>query len=764
MKRLRGKLHFKHAEALVFIAFFLLSLRVVNWFEYPYIIVSGDFRPPLVQQAFVNRVIYAWNEIDFGMPSVYSPRILDPFYFFTTISQAVGVNLYFAQIIAVFLLYFFASILMYMYVKQLTNGDTFASFIAAVFLVANVHLISDREQTAVGFIDTALMILPSLVTFTAGMKTRSYKLIAASGILFILTYGIFPNYRVALLCGIALGLTTLYLFISDGLKVSYQKASSKLLSISFKIDLIPSYLKRLLAFVASWLLSSLWIISMLITNATYLFGAYEEMAAPPFVLYIRPFDVPRLIAKWSFYESALGYPYVPYREAYISNPLIVILSYVPPIIAFASLLAFRSRKLTLYFGLLALVSLALTSGLNPFLSQLYFALATQIPLMLAFREPTNWIFFVVLAYSVLIGVGLSAVYHIVKNKARQFVILGLTIALFVYTTYPLVTGDVTRNWLNPDIKGSYFPPSYAEVNNILGNQYWAIILPQKGTYVIYNFTEGRRPLGCGNPYPLIFSNPVISGSGTEYVQPENPELIDKLYKLNYTQAEDTKFLGICGIKYLIWEKNVQYGNYTLNEPKLNESASLNLVNKWDEIELYNNNYALQKIYAADNILNYTTLDDIYNNTAALDWNILQSSVFIDTASSNQIINKSLATPKSFVWREFNPTIFEANVESNGPFFLVFLESYTDHWKLNVNGNQVSEANHLKANSFANCWLIENTGNLTLSLQYNIQSIFTESVAASIILPLILLAVLSRTAIRTTIYTIYNKLKRKIRNS
>jgi len=43
-----------------------------------YIIVGGDFRPPLNQQAFNKRVIYAWDEIDFGMPSVYQARILTP--------------------------------------------------------------------------------------------------------------------------------------------------------------------------------------------------------------------------------------------------------------------------------------------------------------------------------------------------------------------------------------------------------------------------------------------------------------------------------------------------------------------------------------------------------------------------------------------------------------------------------------------------------------------------------------------------------------
>jgi len=894
LEKLKARLHVKSVEVLVIASFFFFSLRIINWFEYPYIVAGGDFRPPLVNEAFVNRVLYTWNEIDFGIPSVYPPRILDPFYFSITIFQTFGMNLYLAQIVTLFLMYFFTSNLMYIYVKQLTDGDSTAAFTAALFLTANVHLVSDREQTAIGFINTALIILPSLVTFTEGIKTKSSKLIIVSGLLFALTYGFFPNYRVAFLGIIALTLTALYLFMSRGLKVNYQKVSGRLLNIVIDTDLLRVYLKHLLTFFVILLLVSLWIILLLITNFVALSGAYKEIGAPPFVLNIQSHDVFRLIAKWSFYKGALGQPYVPYKDVYMHDPLIVTISYIPPTIAFASLLTSKLRKLSLYFSVLALIFLPVTSAWNPYFNELYFSLATQIPLMLAFRESTNWIFFVVLSYSVLIGATFSAICHKFSKKSFKFFTLVFAAVLFLSTSYPLVTGDVTRNWLNPSIKGSYFPSSYAELNTVLSNQYWAILLPQRNTYVVYNFSQGQ--FSCGNPFPLIFSKPVISGVGTEYVQSESPELINKLHELmrtsinyrniapeakasassiwddgyepdkavdgqghtrwssrkgvpqwleiewrqsrevskmnitfEFAYAEDynieiwngtawatqivvdnntssewghvfpqpinttrlrlyftkasrfgsisiwelevyaqtegvPKFLGMLGIRHLILEKNIILGSaYNVNELKLNESKYFVPARKWDEITLINNTQAVEKLYAADDILSYETLDDMYKITEDLEWNILRHSVFVNSTSINKITDKTLEGPADFMWKELSPTSYEVHLTSKGPFILVFLESYDPHWKVCVDSNLLPEASHLKVNAFANGWLIENTGNLTITLEYETQKLLAASIIASIILPILPLIFLSRTELKTTLYLIHHKLKRKFSN-
>ena len=765
LDKLRKKLHVKHVGILVIVLFFLSSLRVINWFEYPRILISGDFRPPLIQEAFVKRVLYTWDETDFGMPSVYAPRILVPSYFFMSVVQAFGASLYVAQMMALFLMYFLSSILMFVFMKRLTNGNVAASFVAALYLTSNLYMINDREVTAIGFLDVVLVILPCLAAFTEGIVKRSYSFMALSGLLFVLTYGSFPNFRVALLCLIALVLILLFIFMNTGLRISYRRdKASKLLGLSVDMKSLYVYLKNISVFIVFALLASIWIITIISTNFEAFFQTYKQMGAPQLILDIRLHDLLRLITKWGFYSGSLGKPYIPYADTYLHNPLIIILSYLPPILAFTSLLVSKSRKLTIYFSATAALFLVLTSGFNPLSSKLYLALSTYIPFMIAFRESAQWSFFVIISYSILIGITLSTLYDRFKGKALRIITLSLAIIILLASSYPLTTGDVARNWLNTDVKGSILPDSYTELNGMLSNQYWALLLPQRYTYVIYNFSG--IPFGSGNPYPLIFSKPIISGLGTEYMQSENLGLLNRVYELMLTNGARgvSKFLGMLGVKYLILEKNLVSGNvYDVSELRLDQNENFVLTKEWDEVALYNNTHSLQKLYTADNILNYTTLDDMFQIVEESKWETLQRSALLNLTSTKRIRNNVLVPPENFVWSELSPTSYVAHVESKGAFVLVFLESYDEHWKVSVNGNQIQEKNHQEVNAFANGWLIDSTGDVTITIQYETQNIFIIFAVASIVLPLLLLAFFSRkSAYWTNAIRKAQKIKRGIR--
>lgn len=760
--KLKGRLRFKSIQAIVVVMFLFSSLRVINWFQYPYILASGDFRPPFLNEAFTSRVSSTWDEIDFGMPSIYSPRILDPFYFLMTVFQTFGLSLFLSEIVTVSVMYFLSSILMYVFVKQLTGNNITASFMAAIFMTSNVFLVNDREITAVGFIDTVLIILPGLIAFFRGLKTNSYKLIAISGMLSILTYATFPNYRTTLLSLIMFGLVSIFLSIGRKLPAESDKRG---LLISYRISLsaksLYRYVKGLAVFAAAFLLASIWIITIIVMNFGILTATYAAMNTPGFIGVLKIYDVTRLIARWGFYSGALGKPYVPYNIVYLTNPLLIILSYLPATIAFASLLFSKQRKVTMFFGIVAIVSLFLASGIsfNEYGNQLYSAIV-GLPLLRAFREASNWMFFAVISLSILIGCTVSALCNRISHKALQFIAAGLMATLFISAAYPLVTGDVARNWLKPEIKGSTLPSSYFELNNMLSSEYWAIMLPQRGTYVIYNFSG--VPFSSGNPYPLIFSKPVITGSGTEYIQSSNQELINRLHQLLQTNlTQNRKFLGILGIKYLVLDKDLISGNvYDANALDLGQNENFVLVKEWNEVVLFNNTYAVQKVYAADNLLDYTTLNDMHDVAENSDWNVLDRSVFLNSTSLKEITNKTLTTPENLVWQDKSPTNYEASATSKGPFVLVFLESYSSNWKLYVNGGLLPEANHLEVNSFANGWLIDNPGNITIRIEYQTQNLLVISTIASVLLPMGLLMFLSRKDIRKAFSSIAQKSLRK----
>lgn len=186
MDRLTRLLHSKKIEIIIIIVFLLLSLRVATWFEHPNILISGDYRPQLNQQAFTNRITYTWDQTDLGMTSIYTPRILVPSYLLMTTLNTLGTNTYTSQITTLFLLMFLTSTLMYLLTKKLLNQNTTAALIAGTYITSNIYMIVDREISAIAFLDAAVAILPCLIVFTEGLIRKSNKLMAIQNVLLVL--------------------------------------------------------------------------------------------------------------------------------------------------------------------------------------------------------------------------------------------------------------------------------------------------------------------------------------------------------------------------------------------------------------------------------------------------------------------------------------------------------------------------------------------------------------------------------------------------
>jgi hypothetical protein len=103
----------------------------------------------------------------------------------------------------------------------------------------------------------------------------------------------------------------------------------------------------------------------------------------------------------------------------------------------------------------------------------------------------------------------------------------------------------------------------------------------------------------------------------------------------------------------------------------------------------------------------------------------------------------LQEPNSFSWQEASPTSYTITAKSNSAFLLSFLESYDSHWKVFVNGNPLPEGVHVEVNGFANGWLVNDTGELTITVEYETQNLLTIAVAASIVLPAFLILLIVR---------------------
>lgn len=94
--------------------------------------------------------------------------------------------------------------------------------------------------------------------------------------------------------------------------------------------------------------------------------------------------------------------------------------------------------------------------------------------------------------------------------------------------------------------------------------------------------------------------------------------------------------------------------------------------------------------------------------------------------------------------QLSPTSYQLEVESAGPFVLVLAQSFHPLWKLYYGladdldspfAEPVAEANHFRINSYANGWLVQQSGHLFLSIAYAHQPVFyaTAVVSAATIL-------------------------------
>lgn len=165
-----------------------------------------------------------------------------------------------------------------------------------------------------------------------------------------------------------------------------------------------------------------------------------------------------------------------------------------------------------------------------------------------------------------------------------------------------------------------------------------------------------------------------------------------------------------------------------------------MVKDWGDVALFENSYAVEKVYVADNPINVSQMQIAIATT---EWNTLKHFVFV-----NQTLpHKKLAIPQAFTWKQINPTRYEISVENTEPFILVLLENFDKHWKVHINGSIIPETNHYKVNAFANGWLINTNGKLQITIEYEAQKIIQHSVIASIILPALFLTFLYRKEIK-----------------
>jgi hypothetical protein len=336
-------------------------------------------------------------------------------------------------------------------------------------------------------------------------------------------------------------------------------------------------------------INSYWLIPFVENASLYISAAANFQTTNAFSQSSTVINTLRLMNAWGF-----SY-YTPYGASYFTNPLIVFLTFSWPIFAFFPLLfeSVRKNLKALMIYIIGLITIVVACGANPPLGSLYNSIINAHLASFYFLRPfytTGPISVDVLTieFAILIGLFSSLVYSKLKNSLRWSFISQAVVVLIILTlilsTWPIVTGEVMRNWYSPSQYGVYIPQYYWEANSqlekICGLEYRALLLPPTQIYI--GTSWGYQ--GTSQFYNLMFNVPLVTGNEIPFGITTNKTLVNQVCSIYYGVPDINDTLDVINqtSKIVTWENDKAVSNNGSLQIVFNSTFE---IGEWHEVEL-----------------------------------------------------------------------------------------------------------------------------------------------------------------------------------
>lgn len=597
---------FKTEYVYILILFTIACTRSF-WFSIDKIVTSGDLILPPNSLNFLKDRLYIWNEVDFGQPSILLARLISPLYLTMGVLNGIGVPTEWGQIVYSVLMYFLGSYAIYKLTKVFlpkTKGSSIPLF-AAFFYLFNPLLINDGIQTSIMFLSSYVALPAVLYFYIQSLNKHSYRYAFVTALtLTFLASGI-PSFRDLIIGLFLLGSYTVY----------YICTSRNFKNWLFIFGLIV---------VFTFILNLFWLFPF-IMNPEQLLEKFNFLKAIPSNFFTHKYttllNVLRGFGKWSFFSSVQGIPYFAYSQCYNENVMVILTTFLLPIIVFSAFFFSRRRELLFMYST-ALLFLFLSKGINPPGGELYALMVNAIPFFKAIRESFFFLQGLMIPYSFLYAYSCQGILDVLskfvskklfsnflkKRCLAKVVLIPLVVLPLFVISWPLLTGDVITLWSDPNWKGVTFPESYKEISKILemNESTHVLVLPQSTSYVTYNwgYSGGRNVLNHLLPVPLVMSHP-----GDEYFPSTSIDFIQHLYNLAQTGEYHllANLLSITGTEFIVIETGLtaelgEMATKYIND--LNKSPYFTKVREFDEVVLFRVQYSSAMIYSPDKSVTY----------------------------------------------------------------------------------------------------------------------------------------------------------------
>ena len=549
VKRLKNLLKKEVFIDIIFLL--LLALLSLSWFRGNNLINGGDFGMPFDWVHFFKTMFSVWMEA-YGNAAPRGVAQIFPYASFGALMQTLGFSLVFIEKVFFYFWFVGGGLSMY-FLCSVLGMKRLGRLAASIFFMLNPFSLIVIWRVSHGAIQMPYSFTPLVLgLFIYGFKRKlGLKYIFLACLIWLLTtVSAYANPRMVIIHWLLI----FFYFIS--VVIFQPKERSLILKYSLKFLLVW------LGLNFYWFLPFIYSISESVAGAhsSFLMNDIETLKLTS----VKIIDSIRMLGYWALHSGYKGDPYHPY-EAYYRSSLVLVTSWLIPILVFLGLLNKDGRKKPFFFFFVINISLGIIGMAGPnspfggILMGLYkafpvLALLTRFT-FLSFGISTFTIF------AVLLGFGILFIFEKGEKFLKKLIfvpIFVIFILLCVVLVWPFWTGEVIAR------AGKIIPGERVKIPD-----YWweakKWFVEQKGFYRIfplpmskvynmpYNWEEGYSG---GDPIRWISDNPVIfANTGDSF---KIPELIGKIIEEDRNFSEAGKLFGLINVKYVLYRKDVKF--------------------------------------------------------------------------------------------------------------------------------------------------------------------------------------------------------------
>jgi hypothetical protein len=631
------------------------------WLKTDYAIAKGDYFPFWMKPATTsNTDFYLWTSENMGNSNSYPPTLL--YGLIWSFFRYLGFTTSSVQFL--FLVFFSmgAGLTMYFLSKTVYPKLRLSPLISGIFYMFNFFVL--QSMLNIGFAWT-YMLLPLLITFLIKSIEATYQQGSKKANKNIIYFAVTSTVTLSLASinpsNVIIILLVLAIIILYYLLLQREQIRSTLLCV-LKLALISIPLNFW------WAIPTLnyyiWSPSVLNPQVNVADWAWTHSRASFINLFW-------LNGFWGWRPE-----YFTYYYSY-SNPILIVLTFVPFLLAAVALLFRRSKSsFNAFIMFFVLIFIFLAKGLHEPFGQLNLLLYTYIPGMTMFREPASKFTMALVPFlALLVG---DSVDHIANIKISKFKPTNLTktlaaiffITIFIIAAYPLVTNPIeTKTQQLPFSSYVKIPDYWYQATDWLDNQqgdYKILITPPDD---FYQMPYTWRYYGTDQFLERLIQKPIIS---TYYVYSykTNPDVTLALQQLQCTikcnrTTEFKAFLDLLNIKYILQRNDVYYNFTGRNIISPNEMQTfftqqpyIHLAQEFGQLDIYKyiehkpymytlNQATLQQ--ARIRIENKTALERTWNFNSSTDLEEWQNTTPQNQFGANQSLTLDNETLKAELW-------------------------------------------------------------------------------------------------------------------